>query len=193
MSNSESDSPRWLDDHEQQLWRAWLARHAHIRSEMQRDLRAGGELSEPDYEVLVYLTDGDEGVRIGELARRLKWEKSRLSHQVGRMERRGLIAREECPSDKRGQIIVATDAGRRAIMSAAPSHVAVVRRAFVDRLDARDRADLARILTTLAQDEETENHPQSAAASQPAAGNAPSPELVPAGVPAEAEHVAVAS
>src|SRR5690606_42004443 len=67
----------------------------------------------------------------------LQWEKSRLSHQLARMEKRGLIERTECAEDGRGQIVGVTDAGRRAIQAAAPAHVAAVRRLFLDALDRK--------------------------------------------------------
>ena len=68
------------------------------------------------------------------LARELKWEKSRLSHQLSRMERRGLISRQACPTDARGSFAVLSPAGRAVLDSAAPGHVAEVRRLLFDVL-----------------------------------------------------------
>jgi len=62
------------------------------------------------------------------------WERSRISHQVIRMEKRGLVAREECGEDARGSMVRLTDAGRTAIVAAAPAHVAAVRQYFVGAL-----------------------------------------------------------
>ena len=71
-----------------------------------------------------------------ELADQLQWEKSRLSHQLSRMERRGLVARQDCPDDARGALVVLAAAGRSAIEAAAPAHVEAVQALVFDGLDA---------------------------------------------------------
>jgi len=115
-------------------------------AQMGRELQAYSELSHSDFAVLVCLTDVPESrVRVLELARALQWEKSRLSHHLGRMQRRGLVAREECPSDARGAFIVLTDAGRAAIEAAAPQHVETVRRLVFDTLTPEQVDTLADI------------------------------------------------
>ncbi|TVT07851.1 MarR family transcriptional regulator [Amycolatopsis bartoniae] len=104
---------------------------AHLGKRMQAD----SDLSHADFAVLVQLTDTpEERVRVVELARALQWEKSRVSHHVARMQKRGLVAREECPSDARGAFIVLTAEGRAAIEKAAPRHVDEVRRLVFDAL-----------------------------------------------------------
>lgn len=129
----------WLDEHEQRVWRQWVHVAAQLPASLQRALQEEAGLSLPDYEVLVRLTDTDEGrVRISELARLLTWEKSRLSHHLTRMERRGLIRREECVDDGRGAFVVITGEGRAAIERAAPGHVRVVRSLFFDPLSPAD-------------------------------------------------------
>lgn len=121
-----SDSP-WLTTEQQQVWRRWLAVNAALPAVLHRDLQESG-LSLPDFEVLVHLTDTAEGrLRVTDLADVLRWERSRLSHHVKRMEARALVRREECPEDKRGAFVVLTPAGRAAIQTAAPSHAATVR------------------------------------------------------------------
>jgi DNA-binding MarR family transcriptional regulator len=62
----------------------------------------------------------------------LQWEKSRLSHQIRRMEELGLIVREPNPADARSVIVCLLPAGRRTIEDAAPQHVYNVRRHFID-------------------------------------------------------------
>ncbi|MDU0304168.1 MarR family winged helix-turn-helix transcriptional regulator, partial [Streptomyces sp. PAL114] len=80
-----------------------------------------------------------------DLTKLVEWEKSRMSHQVGRMVKRGLVAKEECPDDGRGAFIVATPAGYQAIEDAAPLHVEHVRRLFIDALTKDELAAMARI------------------------------------------------
>lgn len=112
--------------------------HAALSSELARRLGAESSLSYPDYEVLVALTDVDDGrLRILELADTLGWEKSRLSHHVSRMAERGLVIKEPCPEDRRSSFVVVTPAGRHQIEEAAPGHVAAVRELFIDRLTAQ--------------------------------------------------------
>jgi DNA-binding MarR family transcriptional regulator len=106
-----------------------------LEGELARQLLAESGLSYPDYVVLVALTDRPDGrLRLFELASTLGWEKSRLSHHIGRMANRGLVDKEKCDSDRRGAYVVVTERGRGDIAAAAPGHVAAVRRLFVDQL-----------------------------------------------------------
>jgi DNA-binding MarR family transcriptional regulator len=84
-------------------------------------------------------------LRALELASAIDWEQSRLSHQIARMTKRGLVAREQCADDGRAAEIVITPAGRKMIEAAAPKHVATVRRLVVDVLTPKELASLGRI------------------------------------------------
>ena len=150
-------TPNWLDEHEQRAWRAYQRLHMHLDARIRADLARTSGLSDADYAVLVNLSEApDRQLRARELAINLQWEKSRLSHQISRMERRGLVGRAECPTDARGSFVVLTDAGYEAITAAAPPHVDAVRRYLIDglspaHLDAMiEIADIA--LARLAED-----------------------------------------
>jgi DNA-binding MarR family transcriptional regulator len=134
--------PRWLDERQQRAWRAWLAMQTRLQAELNRQLQADSGMSLADFDVLVALTDRP-GVplRVFELAEAVQWEKSRLSHHLARMERRGLVERQDCPDDARGAFVVLTAAGRDAIERAAPAHVETVRALVFDGL-APDQVDL---------------------------------------------------
>lgn len=135
VSTQLESGERWLDDREQQAWRGFLTMQTRLLGRLNRSLSAECGVSDGDYAVLVSLSESpDSRVRAFELARDMQWEKSRLSHQLTRMERRGLVKREECPSDARGAFVVLTDLGRTSIQAAAPHHVADVRRWFIDVL-----------------------------------------------------------
>jgi DNA-binding MarR family transcriptional regulator len=145
---------RWLDESQQQAWRGYLRMQSQLSARLNRQLQADSDLSLADFDVLVALTDQPEDrLRVSELARALQWEKSRLSHHVGRMERRGLVLRAECADDGRGAFVALTPEGRRAIEAAAPPHVETVRRLVFDELtpgqvatmDAIARQVLARL------------------------------------------------
>jgi DNA-binding MarR family transcriptional regulator len=100
----------------------------------------------------VQLTDVPDGrVRISELADNLGWERSRVSHQLKRMQTRGLVERSECVEDGRGSFVGITSSGRAAIEEAAPGHVASVRRLVVDHLTEDEFAQLGRLVDRLLQ------------------------------------------
>jgi DNA-binding MarR family transcriptional regulator len=126
---------RWLDDREMAAWRGFFTMRFKLLSHLARELHRQTGLSEADYDVLVALSEapGDR-LRLGELGERLDWEKSRLSKQISRMSTRGLVTREDCATDSRGAFAVLTKAGRKAIEAAAPIHVELVRKWFIDAL-----------------------------------------------------------
>ncbi|MBN9111623.1 MAG: MarR family transcriptional regulator [Pseudonocardia sp.] len=137
---------RWLDAREQRAWRGYIAMQAQLNAELHRRMQAESGLSLADFDVLVALTDrASERMRVLELAEALQWEKSRLSHHLSRMQKRGLIEREDCPDDARGAFVLLSAEGRRAIDAAAPPHVAAVRELVFDGLDDADVDALARI------------------------------------------------
>ncbi|MCW6003603.1 MarR family transcriptional regulator [Micromonospora sp. CPCC 205371] len=141
-----SDEPHWLTPAEQHAWRSFVRLHQKLFATLVRDLQAHAKLSGADFEILVALTDVPEGrQRFQDLAKAIDWEQSRLSHQIARMAKRGLVAREECAEDGRGAFVVITAAGRKTIEAAAPHHVATVRRLVIDPLGPDDLATLGRI------------------------------------------------
>jgi DNA-binding MarR family transcriptional regulator len=137
---------RWLDERQQRAWRGYLAMQAQLHAQLNRRLQAESGLSLADFDVLVALSDRqDVQMRVLELAETLQWEKSRLSHQLSRMQRRGLVERHDCADDARGAFIVLSPAGRHAIEQAAPAHVEAVHSLVFDGLDARQIDTLAEI------------------------------------------------
>ena len=125
----------WLDEAQEEAWRAFHAMRTRLLGHLSRRLAAQSGLSEADYEVLVALSESpDHRMRSRELGRSLQWQRSRLSHQLDRMETRGLLTREPCPTDARGCVAVLTDTGLGTIDRAAELHVADVRHCFADVL-----------------------------------------------------------
>ncbi|MGX1885470.1 MarR family winged helix-turn-helix transcriptional regulator [Streptomyces sp. NPDC055287] len=126
---------RWLTDREQRAWQAYRRMFLLLNAQLSRDLARDSGLSEPDYDVLSTLSDSpDHRRRISELADRMLWSRSRVSHHLARMQQRGLVVREECETDGRGSVVTLTDEGLRTIEAAAPPHVESVRRHFIDLL-----------------------------------------------------------
>jgi DNA-binding MarR family transcriptional regulator len=126
---------RWLNERELRAWRALQTMDLLLTAELARRLAAESGLSYQDYLVLVVLTEQpDRHLRAFELGDLLGWEKSRLSHHIKRMADRGLVKKVPCDEDRRGAFVTLTAKGRKAIVAAAPGHVAAVRRLFVDRV-----------------------------------------------------------
>ena len=125
--------PHWLDPREDRAWRAFRHAHHQLALRLDRYLLQDSGLTEADYEILAVLSGHPTGhMPAQELGALVQWEKSRLSHQVRRMQERGLIVREPNPADGRSAMICLLPAGRRAIEDAAPRHVHNVRRDFID-------------------------------------------------------------
>lgn len=125
---------RWLDADEQAAWRAFITGTRRLTERLDQELKALG-LNHDDYGVLVALSESDgDRMRMAELADLSVESRSRLSHHIGRLEARGLVARETCPEDRRGTWAVLTPAGRSMIEAVAPHHVAGVRRHLLDHV-----------------------------------------------------------
>ncbi len=124
--------PNWLNAREDRAWRAFMHAHRQLVAHLNRGLQASG-LSGADYELLAVLSslDGDR-MPARDLCHALGWEKSRLSHQLRRMQKDGLISRAPNLDDARSTMVCLLPNGRVAIEKAAPTHVQDVRRNFVD-------------------------------------------------------------
>ena len=143
--------PRWLTEDEQRAWRAYIRLAQLLMRQLDRDLHPFG-VSMHDYEILVELSEAPERrMRMTELADRTAQSRSRLSHQINRMETRDLVTREDCDGDKRGTFAVLTPHGLDTIAAVAPSHVASVRAHFIDQLSPADRAALTNAYTPVLQ------------------------------------------
>jgi DNA-binding MarR family transcriptional regulator len=149
--------PHWLDAREDRAWRAFLHAHHQLNVCVNRLLLQDSGLTGADFEVLAVLAGLPDGsMPAQEMGTSLRWEKSRLSHQIRRLQAQGLVAREPNPADGRSAMIVLLPAGRRAIEDAAPEHVRNVRRHMIDLFTPAELDTLAdlneRILRHLAED-----------------------------------------
>ncbi|AKK10862.1 MarR family winged helix-turn-helix transcriptional regulator [Corynebacterium uterequi] len=130
-----TSEPRWLNDEEQSLWRLMLAASRKVDRVMDDTLQAGSELSTSEFSVLVCLSEaGDCQLRLRDLCVKLDWDRSRTSHQITRMERRGLVLKRKSEGDARGVVVTLTDDGMRRLKAAAPEHVESVRRVAFDHM-----------------------------------------------------------
>lgn len=154
--------PKWLAPREDRAWRAFRHASHRLSLRLQRHLLRDSALSESDYEILAVLSEHPAGrMPAQEMSVLLQWEKSRLSHQVRRMQERALVVREPNPADARSAMIRLLPAGRRAIEAAAPPHVDAVRRHLIDLFTPEELDTLAalneRILRHLADEPFPEN------------------------------------
>ncbi len=145
--NSSSKPRRRLTDEQLRIWRDYIETAEQLRSELSRRLQQESALSTGDYAVLLALTEAENRrLRSSDLATAVGWERSRLSHHLGRMEKRGLIRREECAVDTRGAEIVLVPAGFDALRRATGPHLAAVDELFIAALSEEELAAAA-ILT----------------------------------------------
>ncbi|EOD66401.1 MarR family winged helix-turn-helix transcriptional regulator [Amycolatopsis vancoresmycina] len=136
-----------LSEAETAAWYAYMKVHLRLEYELNRQLRADSGISLADYHVLVALTSEPGGrMRVTDLAIRIGWERSRLSHHLGRMRDRGLVETGTAADDRRVTEVVLSGAGWETLREAAPDHVAFVREAFLDALGSGEQAQLATLL-----------------------------------------------
>lgn len=142
---------RWLSDAEQCTWRTHLDVSRLLMHQLEKDLQPFG-LTNNDYEILVNLSEAEERrLRMSDLAAATLQSKSRLSHQITRLETAGMVRRENCESDRRGLFAVLTDQGMETMQKVAPHHVASVRKHFIDLLPPEALAALSKSLTPVAE------------------------------------------
>ncbi|WP_051792037.1 MarR family winged helix-turn-helix transcriptional regulator [Amycolatopsis jejuensis] len=135
---------RWLNAAEQHAWRAYIVASLRLRQRLHRELTEGHGVSLADYEVLVALDAApDRRTRMSELAGLLGSTKSRLSHQIGKLETAGLVERRPDPDDKRGVITALTDAGYQVLAAAAPTHVRGAREHLIDLLTPEEQTTVS--------------------------------------------------
>lgn len=139
-----------LNEREARAWRNFHALRTLLTAELTRDLTASSGLTEADYAVMVHLSEAPgHRLRARDLGAALGWERSRLSHQLSRMEARGTTTRLPCDDDARGFDVLLTSAGLRAITAAAPQHLARVRHCFIDLLTPAQLDALSEIAETV--------------------------------------------
>lgn len=142
--------PRWLSDEEQALWRLMLVANRKVSRVIEDALQRNCGLTASEFAVLVTLEEGEEAhMRLRDVSSALDWDRSRTSHQITRMERRGLVAKGPCGGDARGVLVSITDKGRARLQGAASIHVESVRRVLFDEFTPGDVAQLTGLLAKI--------------------------------------------
>ena len=132
-----------VSEEEWAVWRKFYAMRRQLDRALEDQLQRDAGISGPDYEILLSLFESPQRrLRSRDLSERIGWEKSRISHQVTRMESRGLVERSECEDDLRGTWIGLTSDGRRAVLGAMRKHTTAIRALFFDVLTDDEKATL---------------------------------------------------
>lgn len=147
---SQTQDVLWLDAEQQHTWRAYLVGTTLLMDRLDRDLRVHHDLSLPEYEVLVRLSECEgHRLRMALLADSLSHSRSRVTHTVTRLERAGLVERVSCTSDGRGVEAVLTEQGYALLQAAAPTHVRGVRECLVDLAGPADFEAVGRVFNAV--------------------------------------------
>ena len=143
---------RGLSNSERAAWRAWITAASLVPDQLGRDLQAAHGITLADYDILVHLSEAaNVQLRMSELARRTLVSRSRLTHQIDRMEAAGYVERRDCYRDGRGLLAVLTDKGRDMLRIATQTHVSSIRRHVVDLLSPEELACLGTASAKLVQ------------------------------------------
>jgi len=132
------------------VWREYIETAEAMRQALAAGLQSTSGVSPGDYAVLLALSEAHgHKLRSSVLAEGIGWERSRLSHHLGRMENRGLIQRRKSGNDSRGAEVELTDEGARTFRASSAPHLRLVRRYFVDALAPEDLEAIGRVATSL--------------------------------------------
>ena len=141
---------RRMSSEELAVWRSLVDTTDELRRVLSAQLAQDSQLSPGDYAVLLALSEATgRRLRSSELATTMDWERSRLSHHLGRMEKRGLIAREDCATDSRGAEVLMTDEGATAFRRATTPHTRAIKQHFADALSPDQFDALAGVLRSI--------------------------------------------
>jgi len=129
----ESPRRRLPTSEELAIWRAHLEAFETVRRRIEVRMHRDSQLSTGDYRVLLALSEAEgRTLRSSHLADHIGWERSRLSSHLGRMEGRGLIRREPCAEDARGQNVLLTETGARSFRDSTLPHLRAIKEVFLD-------------------------------------------------------------
>jgi DNA-binding MarR family transcriptional regulator len=158
---AEAGEPRWLDESQQQSWRALMMGITLLLDRLDADLRRGFDISLAEYEILVRLSERPQRqLRMAQLADAMAHSRSRVTHTVKRMEKAGLVERADSTEDGRGVVCAMTDEGYHLLERMAPTHVSGVRDYLVDLATSEDFAALGRVMNAVS-DKLVVTHPES--------------------------------
>jgi DNA-binding MarR family transcriptional regulator len=129
-----------------EAWRALMLMIRKVQAALERQLQRDAQMTHASYQVLVVLSQPNQDAPgMSELAQRLGWSQSRLSHAMAWLEKSGWAQRIPSPTDGRSYLAQLTDKGRQKLAEAAPGHVAAARHLVIDALTREQQRSLAQI------------------------------------------------
>jgi DNA-binding MarR family transcriptional regulator len=135
VETTDARGPDWLSDDEQHTWRGLVQLILELQAEQEHALVAAHGITDGEYGVLVCLSEAeDHRLRMCDLAAVLRLSPSGLTRRIDGLAKQGFVTREASSCDRRAMYAVLTDAGMEKLESAAPTHVAAVRRSLIDHL-----------------------------------------------------------
>ena len=141
-----------LTPQELRVWHAFMLMHEDVLGRVGRDIAKATGLSGPEFGVLSRLSGPGKGAMQQQaLARLMGWDKSRLSHQLTRMQERGLVERQR--TDGKTVMVVLTQPGREKLDVARPVHAESVRRNLLSRLSQEQIDTMVRVSNLLGEEE----------------------------------------
>ena len=157
-----------LDRDEEAAWRSIARAVLVVPKTLDADLLAGCGLSVAEYIALVLLSEAPgKSMRMHELAVESTLSASGVTRLIERMERQGLVEREQAAKDARGMTATLTEAGLERLRDAYPYALASVRTNVIDYLDGLDLAAFAEAVGKFCT-AETGRYPRRLARRQPA-------------------------
>jgi DNA-binding MarR family transcriptional regulator len=141
-----TDEVHWLTAAEQRGWRAYLNGNQQLMEQLNREVAQHNGLTLAEYRILALLSESpNHQLRMSDLADGILSSRSRLTHQIRRMESDSLVKRVSCVDDGRGVLAEITPEGMRRLEDAAPGHVEDVRRNFIDLMTPQELAVMTEV------------------------------------------------
>jgi DNA-binding MarR family transcriptional regulator len=142
--------PDALSSAEFTAYAAFVASSTLLERAIERNLQEQAKITQVQFEILMQLSEATDGRRMADLAERLIVSRSGLTYQVSQLEKDGLITRERHGGDERGIVARITPAGEKLRKKVLPGHLAIVRQAFFDQLDAAELEIITNVMSRVA-------------------------------------------
>lgn len=135
---------------ELRIWRDYIETAEALRARMADRMQQASALSLGDYSVLLALSEAPgHRLRPSEIATQIEWERSRVSHHLGRMEKRDLVHRAACADDSRGSDVILTEVGADAFRRSSIPHMRDIHELFIDALSAEQLSATSHLTATI--------------------------------------------
>jgi DNA-binding MarR family transcriptional regulator len=137
------------DNHQSlKLWLRMLSCTTLIETEIRSRLRTEFGITLPRFDLMAQLDRHPEGLRMGELSKRMMVTSANVTGIANLLEQEGLVLREAVPGDGRAYTLKLTASGRRAFKRMAARHEGWITE-LMGGLKEQERATLMALLSTM--------------------------------------------